>query len=119
LVLIDHSQAVQTTRQTTTSLTNVDIPSVSIADTFFNTGEKYLIIASAQLDANNNSDETGITTLHGSTEFDGADQFIEHDPGSIPKRNDYFYWTVWTAVASEGIKMQFRARSINTNSSIP
>jgi len=113
MVLIDHSQAVQTTRQTTTSSTNVDITSVSIADSFFNTGEKYLIIASAQLDTASTAEQSGITTLHGSTEFDGADQFMEH-PVVDPQKHDYFYFTVWTAVASEGVKMQFRTGGAGT-----
>ena len=115
MVLIDHSQAVQTTRQTTTSVTFVDIPSVSIADTFFNTGEKYLRIVSGQVDVVTSGDQSGVTTLHGSTEFDGAEQIMEHVSNGIdPKKLDYFYWTVWTAVASEGIKMQFRTGGVGT-----
>ena len=107
-LIIDSAQAVQTTRQTTTSATNVDIPSVSIADSFFNTGDRYLIVATAQVDTSSASDEAGIVTVHGTTEFATSDQFLEHASGSNPKKLDYFWFTVWTAVASEGIKMQFR-----------
>ena len=99
-----------TTDQTHTGDTNfTDIPGAVIDSSFFVTGRKYLIVVTTQAVGSNINTNYGVTTLHGSTGFDGAEHVFE--PNAVATRSQYSYHNVWTAVASEGIKMQFETMS--------
>jgi len=83
-----------------------DIPGAVIDSSFFVTGRKYLIVVTTQAVGSNINTNYGVTTLHGSTGFDGAEHVFE--PNAVATRSQYSYHTVWTAIASEGVKMQFK-----------
>jgi len=104
---LPHASVTQTTEQTTTSSTYVDVPGTEITSGNFVVGRKYLIIARADISGGDSGVECDAKLVHGSTDFPGSRYFNE--PVSSTARLDYFYWTVWTAIASEGVKLQFRS----------
>lgn len=99
----------QTTRQTTSSTTYTDISGASISSASFTAGKKYLIFATAQVDYSNIAALGYIQALHGTTAF--ADSEFAVEPNTTTMRYLYQWWTVWTAVSGEGIKLQFKAHS--------
>ncbi|MGH9909053.1 MAG: FG-GAP repeat domain-containing protein, partial [Nitrososphaerales archaeon] len=112
-LLIPYVFVEQTTRQTTTSTTYGDITGASIASGSFTAGKKYLLVFTALLDVNSASSVDGyIKAQHGSTDFAGSEMVVE--PESTTTRTTYTWFTVWTAVASEGVKLQFRSGTSGT-----
>jgi len=105
---IPHASIEQTTEQTTLSSTFVDVPGTEITSGNFVAGRKYLILARADMGSGSSSVEADVRLAHGSTEFSGSEYFNEPQSPSSSVL-DYFYWTVWTAVATEGVKLQFRS----------
>ncbi len=109
---IAHAFAEQTTLQTHTGDTSwTDISGAAIASGSFTTGKKYLLICKANLNGDNTAGNFGIKMLHGSTDFGTSENIIE--VANTSQYQPYLWFTVWTAVASEGIKMQF-ATTTNT-----
>lgn len=105
MAAIDAASAVVTVRQTTTNSAYTDIPGATIADTEFLAGERYLLLVTGVIDLASNSVNLFARTLHGSTVFD--DSVFSLEP-STNERAIYPWFTVWTAVAGEGIKVQFK-----------
>lgn len=104
-----HTFVEQTTRQTTTSTTYGDISGASISSASFTTGKKYLIFITAQVDTSNVAGLQYIQTLHGTTAF--ADSECAMENNTTASRYTYQWWTVWTAVSGEGIKLQGKVES--------
>lgn len=96
-----------TTPVTTTSTTYTDIAGATIASTEFVTGRKYLIFILAKLEINSGANILSAKTLHGSTDF--AESEMVNEGGGAAQYFNYKWFTVWTAVSGEGIKMQFKA----------
>lgn len=100
-------------RQTTTSTSFVDVPNMSISSASFTAGEKYLIVAAADLDNSNVAANSDIQTVHGTTAF--AESFWSMQPNTVaPAAIHYQWWTVWTAVSGEGLKLQYRVTGSGT-----
>lgn len=106
MATIDTSTAVVSTRQTTMNRSYTDISGAAIADTEFMAGEKYLILVTGMLDLASNAQNVAARVLHGSTAFD--DSVLSIEPASTNQRTIYPWFEVWTAVAGEGIKVQFK-----------
>ena len=70
----------------------------------FVVGNKYLVIFQAQFKGNNNAGDFGIRALHGSTVFTGST--ISAESTFAPSIFPYTWFTVWTAISSEGLKLQ-------------
>lgn len=105
---IGHKFVEQTTRQTRTANTYADIPGAVILDADLTDGDKYLLVCTAQFDCDSNARDSYIRAVHNSTEFEGSE--IGKEPAvANPNKMQYFWFTVWTAVASEDVKLQFRA----------
>lgn len=105
---IGHTFVEQNTIQTTTSNTFGDVSGMSITSGNFTVGKKYLLVLTYQ------ADETGssvgeVRLVHGSTEFDGTKGVFQRSSGTFAIPAGSF--TVWTAVSSEDVKVQFRSVS--------
>jgi hypothetical protein len=109
MAAIEHASRVNTTNQTTTSTTYVDATNGDIASGSFTTGDKYLILAMAQLGVGGAFQGVYIRVVHGSTAFDDSKQLFTAT--QITRRTPYFWWTVWTAVSGEHINIQYRGNS--------
>jgi len=113
---IPHAFGSQTTQQTHTGDTNfTDIDSTdlkaAIDSTHFTTGRKYLILVSSVFGG---SSATGLfegQVVHGSTAFAESVQIFEPLGTSLPGGIQYTWLTVWTAIASEGIKLQYKTQT--------
>jgi len=104
---IGHASASVTSNQTTSSTTFVDVTGATIASGSFTTGKKYLIYITAQV-GYTAGDGTEVQVIHGSTAFSGSGQWVSF--AADTNRHNYTFMTVWTAVSSEGIALQYRSR---------
>jgi hypothetical protein len=111
MAAIEHASRVNVTNQTTTTTTYVDATNGDIASGSFTTGDKYLILAMAQLGVNNSFQAVYLRVVHGSTAFDDSEQLWANSAST--RRTPYFWWTVWTAVSGEDIDLQYRSNSSN------
>ncbi len=105
---IGYSYTEVTSNQTVTGTTAwTDISGASIASSSFIPGRKYLVMINAQISKDSgNVVLIQCRTLHGSTEFTSSER--SRNMGSADTgRFSYMYFTVWTAVSGEGIKVQF------------
>lgn len=99
----------------TTSAAWTTIGSPSVAAASLVTGKKYLIIARAEVKGKeaNPGALLGMRLLHGTTEFtESAMEFLPDV--SSADHAIYWYVTVWTAVAGEGLTMQVHADGAHT-----
>ncbi|NIO39126.1 MAG: hypothetical protein GTO41_02340, partial [Burkholderiales bacterium] len=101
----------QLTEQSTASASYTDITGASIASGNFTTDDRYLILVTAQVKASSSGDVFGIQTLHGSTAFTHSE--FEFEPVTAATDYTYQFFTVWTAVSGEGIKLQFKSTGSN------
>jgi hypothetical protein len=120
---IAHAFTEVNTAQTTTSGTLVDVPGALIASENFVAGKKYLLYVTAQMTNQTATDSIELVALHGKTDFDGKPSFVPFDDAlggsggsdavfstfSASMQWAYGWFTVWTAVSGEAIKLQFRA----------
>jgi len=104
---LSHKFIEQTTRQTVTGVTYTDITGANINSGNFTADKKYLLVFTAQIDGNIVSSDAQIKAIHGSTDFEGSELAFEPMQATNTKYT-YFWYTVWTAVASEAIKLQFK-----------
>lgn len=104
---IDHASAAVTSNQTTNSTTFVDVTGATIASGSFTAGKKYLLYITAQI-GYTAGDGTEVQVIHGSTAFTGSNQWTSF--AADTNRHAYTFTTVWTAVSSEGIALQYRSR---------
>ena len=96
-----------TTADSHTGDTNyTDISGAAIASGNFTAGRKYLIVITAQVGAVDGSNDVAIRTLHGSTPFvESQYDFETVEPNEL---TTYGWFTVWTAISSEAIKLQWK-----------
>ncbi len=108
-VEIPHVFIEQTTEQTHTGDTLwTDISGATIDSGNFTAGRKYLVFYDSYLAGDNINTGFGIRALHGSTAFDESQRSME------PSQTSYYkiaWFTVWTAVGGEGIKLQFQTET--------
>jgi len=94
----------------TGNTTETDITDAVITSGNFVTGRKYLILVRAHHGGNSTAGNFRIRTLHGTVLFAGSDHTME--PTSTTALGTHYTWfTVWTAISSEGIKQQFRTNN--------
>lgn len=94
-----------------TDVTGAEIPSSA-----FTTGNKYLIVITAQQAIDDGTDEyySG-QVIHGSTAFADSLMTNEQNDSTGSKYWPFVWFDYWTAVASEGIKLQHQLlKSTNT-----
>ncbi len=110
---IDHTFVEQNTAQTHNTSTPTDITGAAITSGNFTAGKKYLIFNTYAP----NEDASGLLTIrteHGSTDFAESVQTF-----NIASTNAFRFptgwFTVWTAVSSEGIKLQHSVSSGNVS----
>ncbi|HYU07346.1 MAG TPA: DUF2341 domain-containing protein, partial [Thermoplasmata archaeon] len=102
---VDHTFVEVTTVQSTTSDTYVDIPGATIGSSSFTAGRKYLLVFTAQVASPLSASQSAyIQTVHGSTLFSGSEFSFRTDDTAA--RYGYYWFTVWTAVSGEGVKLQ-------------
>lgn len=104
---IEHASAAVTSNQTTSSTTFVDVTGATLSSSNFTAGKKYLIYITAQI-GYTAGDGTEVQVIHGSTAFSGSGQWVSFSADT--NRHNYTFMTVWTAVSSEGIALQYRSR---------
>lgn len=104
---IGHASAEVNTNQTTSSTTFVDVTGATIASGSFTVGKKYLIYITAHV-GYMAGDGTEVQVIHGSTAFSGSGQWVSF--AADTNRHNYTFMTVWEAVSSEGIALQYRSR---------
>ncbi len=110
---IAHKYVEVTAAQTTASSTYVDVPGATIAAADLVAGKKYLIVAISQLKVGSVSgDEVAMQVVHGSTAFPSSEH-RQNSPGAQEWR-PYAWFTVWTAVASEDLQVQFNSPKSTT-----
>jgi len=109
---IDHTFVEVTTRQTSSSTTYVDIPGAVIGSSNLTPDDQYLLVFTALFDGNDVDDQFGIRAVHDSTEFGGSEMIME--PSTVNTHNTYTWFTVWDAVASEDVKLQFKTLGADT-----
>lgn len=104
-VTVPHAFAERNTEFTTTSSTPTDITDAAISSGSFVTGKDYWILVCGQFSEESNTGRATIRVLHGSTAF--ADSDVKYYRSSTNNEYNALCWfTVWTAVSSEGIKVQ-------------
>ncbi len=110
---IPHTFVSQTTQQIHTGDTNfVDVPGVSIASSKFVAGRKYLIFVSSIMGGDSVSQVFASQMLHGSTIFtESVQAFEQSNETTLPTGHSYQWFTVWTAIAGEEIKLQFQTKN--------
>ena len=101
---INHTFIEDTTNRTTT-LTDAQITNMSVASSFFTTSKQYLITSTAAFSHSDVAENGWIWMKHGTTNFTGS--IMKREPMTASSRYSYAYFTVWTAVVSEGIDMRF------------
>ena len=104
---LPHAYVEQTTRQTTTSATYVDVPGATITSSNFTAGQKYLILVTAQFDVANTTDLCYIKLIHGTTDYEPSESAVELVNASA--RGNYMWWVHQTAVSGEDVTLQFRS----------
>lgn len=103
---IDHVFVEQTTQQTRTGSTAYgDISGATISSSNFTAGKKYLLVVNAWVSKNTTGTRAAIKTVHGSTDFSTSVMVLE--PQTTTSWHPYTWFTVWTAVSGEDIKLQF------------
>lgn len=109
MAAIAYASTVQNSAQTSTSTSFVDVTGASITSGNFVAGQKYLILATWQQTNTSSGVRSMGQVIHGSTTFEGSDNDF-----TSRTANEYItgaYSTVWTAVASEAVKLQFKCSS--------
>lgn len=106
MAAVPHTFTERNTVQTNNTTTYASVTSIAQASGNFTVGKKYLIVATAQTGAAATGVGTDLHLVHGSTEFEGS-------LGTIPildatQKGVWSFTTVWTAVSSEGIDIEFR-----------
>lgn len=115
---VENYQAVRVAQQTTISTSFVPVTGTANTGTTASTngwvdssnltaGDKYLVMVWAEVDGNNNSVAAKLQVKHGSTVFGSSTHREETDRTSSIYKTPYFWFTVWTAVASEDLEIEF------------
>jgi len=111
---VDHTFVEQTTKQTSTSDTYVDIPGASIGSSSFTAGRKYLLVFTAQVDSPLSAQRSAyIQTVHGTTVFPGSEFSFHTD--DVTSKYGYYWFTVWTAVSGEAVKLQYHIEGLTVS----
>jgi hypothetical protein len=106
MAAISHTFTERNTVQTNNTTTYAAVTGIAQASGSFTVGEKYLVIATAQAGAGAGAVFTDVHVIHGSTEFEGSLATINIIDGT--QKETYSFMTVWTAVSSEGLSVEFR-----------
>lgn len=117
MTAIAHAFAAQTALQSNATTTFVDV--LTLADTIFTAGKKYLIWATAEYSSTNGSGSRRpeLRVIHGSTPFDDS---LAYTPQAfaLNRWRTYTWFHVWTAVSTEALKLQFRSINADTTARV-
>jgi hypothetical protein len=105
MAAIPHTFTERNTVQTNNTTTYAAVTGIAQASGNFTVGKKYLIVATAQTGAATTV-WTDIRVVHGSTEFEGSLGVVSFLDAT--QKGTWSYVTVWEAVSSEGVDIQFR-----------
>lgn len=100
---IPHTFVEVTTDQTKENAGYADITGATIASGSFTASRKYLFMYSTWITTTNTARDGSVKALHGSTDF--AESELEIEPMG-DNRLKQLWFTVWTAISSEAIKLQ-------------
>lgn len=106
-VTVPHAFAERNTSVSTTSTSYVDITDMSIASGSFTAGKDYFIQYCGQFTETANTTFGWIQAVHGSTAFAESEQAF-YRSSTNADYGTYCWFTVWTAVSGEGIKLQYK-----------
>lgn len=110
MAAIANDYAEVTTEQTRTGATTyADVSGAEIPSSSFVAGQKYLLWVRASMRHSSTSAGGRVRVAHGSTPF--ADSEWAFEPAVVANRLAYFWFHVWTAVASEKIVLQIATDS--------
>jgi len=109
---INHTVTEVTAADTTTSTSAVDVTGAIISNTFFSSGKKYWIRIIGQFTNTVDGGETWVQVVHGSTIFEDSEQ--KQNAVAADEYTSFGFSRVWTAIASEDIKVQFRTSTADT-----
>jgi hypothetical protein len=110
---IPHSFVEQTTRQTTTSLSYVDVTGASVASSAFAANQDHFVFVTAQADTSTNTGDVGIRMVTGTTPTPIADSEASLDPSlstgsDVGHRMVYNWWGIVNTTTAQTLKMQFK-----------
>jgi len=103
---LSHTFVEQFVGPSTFSTTYEDITNAYITSGNFTEGKKYLLIFAADMGGSSLARDPYIMAVHGTTGFEGSE--LAFEPMSNTVYYTYFWYTVWTAVAGEGVKLQYK-----------
>lgn len=106
-VTVPHAFAERNTSFATTSTTYVDVTDMTITSGNFTAGKSYYLEYCAQFAENANASFGWLKAVHGSTDFADSEQSFYRSSTTIGY-GGVCWFTVWTAVASEDVKLQAR-----------
>jgi len=113
MAAIPHTFTERNTEDTNSTTTFTAVTSIAQASGNFTVGKKYLIIASAKYGFSaTGSTYADVRVVHGSTAFEGST--VQSLVATTTGKEPYLFMTVWTAVSSEGIDIQFRRNPSST-----
>jgi hypothetical protein len=105
MATIPHTFTERNTVDTNSTTTYAAVTGIAQSSSNFTAGEKYLVMVTAQVGAGGTC-SSDVHTIHGSTEFEGSLATIRHNDATW--KDTYSFMTVWTAVSSEGLSVEFR-----------
>lgn len=105
---IEHAYAEITSNVSTTSSTFTGVTGASLSSGSFTVGKKYLIRIVARFAVSSTNDGE-VRVVHGSTGFAGSQSWLQATNNG--HSFSYQFVTVWEAVSSEGIALQYRSRT--------
>jgi hypothetical protein len=108
---LGHTFVEVTTPQTRKGKIYADIPGASIADANLVDGKKYLLVFTAQVSHSDRGQDGYIRAVHGSNPFEGSELAFEPTWGDVVSYYTYAWFTVWTAVPGQDVKLQFRTEA--------
>lgn len=114
MTAMQHAYSEVTSEQSTTS-TSYGSTTCSIAAGSLTAGKKYLVWATAQIRGSNSSSSrpAHIRVAHGSTGFADSEYFSPQN-FSLGHYRPYNWFTVWTAVSSENLVVEFKTVNADT-----
>lgn len=109
---IQHKVVRQTTLQTTTSSTYVNVTGGKIAHADLTNGKKYLLVVTGLFHHSSTATSGAVRVLQGSNPFARSEKIQEM--GTTTTRCNYFFFKVFTHATGEDIQVQFKAAGGNT-----
>ena len=81
---------------------------LSMPSTDFVAGKKYLLLLTGQMNGNSSAGQFCMQAAHGGAAFAGSEYVVEPAGSTSTMFMTYCWFTVWTAVASEAVAIQYK-----------